>query len=144
MNTKIFSSILFLFSIILVAACDKDDDNSTEYEYHAHIESPDTNTKNIGDTLDIEIEFESHSGKPVHHINVSIYNKADSTKIVYNQPTNAHVMETDGAYTWSDIFVLSEANGISANSDWVLKAKVWGETTGEGEETETVEFHVHQ
>ena len=60
-----------------------------------------------------------------------------------NKPADAHVHATSGEYTYEDDFVLSEANGFTAHTDWVLEAKVWGDTDGEDEEVSTVEFHVH-
>ena len=32
---------------------------------------------------------------------------------------------------------------VAGHSDWILEAKVWGETEGEDEEVSTHEFHVH-
>ena len=134
----------FFFALVLSAitfSCKDDEDDALVYEYHAHIHQPDTTLRHIGDTLPIEIEFESHTGQPVHHINVRIFKKSDNTE-VYNKPDDAHVHDTSGAYTYEDHFVLSAANGLS-EGDWVLEATVWGESDGQEETSEQVEFHVH-
>lgn len=137
----ILFSLMILGLIGLNQSCKKDDDDSG-HEYHAHIHSPNTDARHIGDTLAIEVDFEDHNGGTVHHIEVTITNKADGTQ-VYLMPTEPHVHATSGSYTFEDTFILSEANGITADSDWILQARVWGETDGEDEESETVEFHVH-
>ena len=134
---------LFAASLLTFISC-KDDDDPTPsvYEYHAHIHSPDAADKHVGDTLAIEVDFESHTGQPVHHINVRIFKKSDNTE-VYNKPTQAHVHDTSGAYTYEDSFVLSAASGLT-EGDWILEATVWGESDGEEETSEQVEFHVHE
>lgn len=122
------------------AACKKNDTHSMDDlpHYHAHILSPDASDKHVGDTLHIEIEFEEHDGKTIHHINVRIFNKNDGTEI-YNQPQQAHIHETSGYYKFTDDFVLD----VDPHTDWVLEARVWGHEDGVAEVTETVEFHVH-
>ena len=70
-----------------------------------------------------------------------IYNKSDQTE-VYSMPVDPHVHESAGQYTFSDDFVLSEVNGIAANSDWIFEATVWGHDEGVSEVSEQVEFHV--
>jgi hypothetical protein len=57
-------------------------------------------------------------------------------------PVDEKVNATSGTFEWNDTFVLSVENGVTANTDLVLEAKVWGEKEGEGEEIETVQFHV--
>lgn len=139
---------LILFSFLclttLFVACDDDDNNEeqTNFEYHAHIMAPNTDNKHMGHTLPIEVEFESHTGQTVHHINVRIYKKSDNTEI-YNKPDVAHVHETSGSYTFMDSLELTAENGFEEHTDYVLVAKVWGHDAGHGEETEEVEFHVH-
>lgn len=133
---------LFATAVLTFIACKDDDPTPSVYEYHAHIHSPDTTDRHIGDTLAIEVEFESHTGEPVHHINVRIFNKSTNAE-VYNKPDEAHVHDTSGAYTFEDLFVLSAANGLTAG-DWILEAKVWGESDGQEEISEQVEFHVHE
>lgn len=135
--------ILFLFLSINITtffACKDDEVTTTDYEYHAHIEAPDNTEKKIGDELDIHINFESHAGLPVHHINITIKNKATGD-VVYNKPTEAHVHDTSGEYLYEDHFHLEAANGVVAGT-YVLTAKVWGEKDGEGEESESIEFVV--
>ena len=140
MTKFLFSSIL-IAGLFAVAACHKHDDN-VDYDYHAHIHSPNTDAKHVGDTLQIEVEFESHTGETVHNVEIKIYNKADGT-VVYTKPDEAHVHETSGLYEFNDTFILSNANGIDAHTDWVLQARVCGHEGTEGEVIETVEFHVH-
>ena len=136
--------VLLLTTTLFFVACDKDDDTThmTDFDYHAHIHSPNADNKMVGDTIHIHVDFESLTGETVHHVNVRIYNADDDTEI-YNEPATAHVHETSGTYSWHDDFVLSEANGVEGHTNWVLEAKVWGHEAGEGEASETVEFHVH-
>jgi len=137
-------SLLILSALFTLSfyACDDDEGDASIYEYHAHIHHPDTTSRTIGDTLEIEIEFESHTGQPVHHINVMIFNKVDKA-VVYNKPDDAHVDESSGVYAFEDLFILSSANGLTAG-DWVLEAKVWGETDGKEETSTFVEFHLQE
>lgn len=144
---KTYKLILIHFIILsLIISCSKDTkeiiDTTIDYSYHAHIHSPNTDKKVLGDTLDLEVDFESHSGQPIHHINVKLIDKINND-ILYEKPTNAHVNATSGSYTFTDKLVLSSANGFSTGMDVIMQAKVWGENDGEGEELETVEFHVN-
>jgi len=135
---------MFLSSFLLATSCGEDEEviMETEYDYHAHIHTPNAEDKHVGNTLEIDIDFESHAEQPVHHINVRIYNVLDNMEI-YNKPDAAHVHATEGKHEFKDKFVLSNENGVEAHSDWVLEAKVWGEEGGEGEVIEKIEFHVH-
>ena len=143
--TKLFSlgTLLILVSLFLYS-CGSDDDSTetVDYDYHAHINAPTNEAKNVSDTMHIHINFESHTGEPVHHINVRVYNETDTTNVVYNKPTEAHVHEMSGEYDYHDNFILSNANGITGHSDWILEAKVWGED-GAGVVVDTIGFHVH-
>ena len=131
----------FLGALLVLTACQKEDPNQTiDYAYHAHIQSPLSLDKNRGQLLHLKVLFESHSGEPVHHIQVRIYKKADNTE-VYNEPEKANVRAVDGEYLFEDTIELSPTNGFE-DGHYVMEAKVWGEATGEGEELETVEFHV--
>ena len=134
---------ILLLPFIFLASCKNNDSQGDDFEYHAHIMTPNSTDKHLGDTIHIHVIFESHAGETVHNVNVGIYEK-DSGLEVYNQPDGTQVGEVDGKYEFHDDFVLSEANGISAHKDWVLEVKVWGETSGEGEQTASVEFHVHE
>lgn len=136
MKNKAYFSLLIIV-LAFFAACTEEVVTET-YAYHAHILSPNATDKHVGDTIHVHIDFEEHSGKTVHHVNVRIYNKADNTEI-YNQPDNAHVHEDSGAYAFHDDVILH----VAPHTDWVLQAKVWGMEAGEGETSETVEFHVH-
>ncbi len=112
------------------------------FEYHAHIMSPDDSDKHLGDTLNIEVHFESHTGEPIHNINVEIMKDSDSS-IVYSKPHHSHIHEEDGVYHYTDQIVLNDSNGFTGHSNWTLTAKVWGMAEGEGEASETLNFHVH-
>ncbi|WP_235291226.1 VCBS domain-containing protein [Portibacter lacus] len=138
--------IILTLAFISFSACEKDntiEEKEESFEYHAHIHSPDNETKKMGQELSIDITFESHSGMPVHHINVTIYEKNDESVIIYNQPDEAHVHEEDGNLDFTDTILLSEENGFSAHTDYILKAKVWAHEAGLEEVEETVAFHVH-
>lgn len=139
---KHYFTILAALCIISFYACDNDDEDASIYEYHAHIHHPDTTSRSIGDTLEIEIEFESHTGQPVHHINVRIFNKANLTEI-YNKPNDAYIDDSSGAYTFEDHIILSKMNGLT-EGDWVLEAKVWGEKDGQEVTSASVEFRLHE
>ena len=137
--------LLTSLSILIIAsACKKDvvEPITIDYDYHAHILAPNTDDKHMEDTINIKVNFESHTGETIHHIKVRIYNKSDKTEI-FNEPGTAHVHETSGDYIFQKELILSTDNGFSAHSDWILEAKVWGEQEGQGEEIETTEFHVH-
>jgi hypothetical protein len=137
-----FFLMLAMVAITFWIACKDEDDPVDIYEYHAHIHSPGTDDKHLGDTLRIDVEFESHTGEPVHHINVRIVNLSTQAE-VYNQPAEAHVHATSGVYVFEDEVVLSVANGFG-EGDWVLEATVWGHEEGIEEVSESVQFHVHQ
>jgi hypothetical protein len=135
----------FLGTIFSFQSCEKenmDDDNELTYDYHAHIHSPNMDAKHVGDTITIAVDFESHTGETIHHINVTIKNKT-SDEVIYNMPTTAHIHETSGSYHFHDELILSDRNGVTGHSDWILEAKVWGHEAGEEEASATVEFHVH-
>ena len=138
-----------IITTLLIASCKKDDDSGansngsgTDYHYHAHIISPDNSQKMMNDTLDISVHFESHEGETVHNIQVRLYDAADNTEL-YNMPTNTNVAATSGTYHFSDQIVMNMANGFMMHHDYILEAKVWGASTGDGEEIETVQFHLH-
>ena len=138
--------LLCSFSFLITSCGDDGDDHETEttdFDYHVHINSPSTDDKHVGDMIHLHVDFESHTGETVHHVNVKIYNKADSTQVIYDAPGNAHVHATEGTFAWHDDFPLTAAEGVSAHSDWILEAKVWGHDAGKGEIVESIEFHVH-
>jgi len=143
MKNFLFLSLLFSTTLFFVS-CDRDDHDDhdhDEYDYHAHIHSPDATAKALGDTIHIEVDFESEAGAAVDHVNVRIYNADDNTE-VYSQPQDAHIHEESGAYEWHDNLILSTDNGFSANTNWVIEAKVWGHEDGEGEVSETLQFSI--
>ncbi|MFK7807972.1 MAG: hypothetical protein AB8F74_09260 [Saprospiraceae bacterium] len=144
MKKLILLSTLFS-AAFLFYACGSDDESSddvTDYSYHAHVQMPTTEDKHVNDTMHIHVDFESHTGETVHHINVTIKNKADGT-VIYNEPGDAHVHATSGEHGYHDDFILSNVNKVEGHTDWILEAKVWGHEEGEGEAIEAVEFHVH-
>ena len=139
---KSFSLLAIAFSLLIVVACKYDVEPASLYEYHVNIHQPSATAYQQGETLDIEVEFESHTGEPVHHINVRIYNKATNVE-VYNLPIEPHIHDLSGAYTYTDQFVLSAANGLS-EGDWILQGKVWGHDDDHAESTtELYEFHIN-
>ena len=100
MKNLIFYSLLLLSLGFL--SCDKDeDDDPIVYDYHAHILQPSTSDKNIDDVLFIEVEFESHTGENVEHIEITIRNKATSA-IVYKEPDNPHVVGDQDNFLYQD------------------------------------------
>lgn len=146
---KYLNNIIKLtFLIFLMASCgdDNDDHEHNEdavYEYHAHINAPSSDTKVLGDTLQIKINFESHTGEVVHHINVQMFNAGDASNVIFNEPDDAHIHAHEGSYLFEKTLILSEENGISAHTDYTIKASVWGAKADEELEEEEVTFHVH-
>ncbi|MDQ3016617.1 MAG: hypothetical protein M3R25_07865 [Bacteroidota bacterium] len=96
--------------------------------------------KSPGDVLFIDIEFESHTGENVEHINVKIVDDVSSA-IVYSMPDDAHVPDYIGTYEFTDQITLSTANGFYSG-DWVLETSFWCEHESQEAEVERVEFHV--
>ena len=146
MNFK-FIYLSLLATALVFTACNKDDDDDHDhgggdFNYHAHVHAPNTDDKHVGDTLQIDITFEEHSGQTVHHINVRIFNKVSGDEI-YNKPDVAHVHDESGKVDFMDMLILSNDNGVEAHTDWILEARVWGDGEGVGEVVEEVEFHVH-
>ena len=139
--------IVFFFALIagisLLTSCgDDDSDHMDDPQYSITFNSPSTDDKNVNDSIHIHVDFISGTDQTVHHVNVRIYNK-DTNEEIYNAPSGAHVHEESGKYEHHDDFHLSEANGVSAHSDWIMEAKVWGHEAGAAEVVEMIEFHVH-
>lgn len=121
--------------------CAKDNNDPIVYDYHAHIVQPSSVDKSIDDPLFIDVEFESHTGENVEHINVVIFRK-DNSLVVYNKPDNAQVEGSVSSFNYTDTFVLSEDNGLR-HGDYVLQARVWGAEDGSDEVVERVEFQIN-
>lgn len=136
------SAILYLlcFSLIILSSCEKDEGDPVTYDYHAHIMQPSSSDKQMGDVLFIQVEFESHTGEDVEHINIKL-RKADNSAVVYNKPFDPHIGEVSD-YEYTDTFDLTTANGVGPG-DWVLEATVWGADEGQDQVTEIVTFHIH-
>ncbi|MBK8955929.1 MAG: hypothetical protein IPM34_10285 [Saprospiraceae bacterium] len=131
----IFSTVLFLNSC-------SDDDHDSTFDYHAHIHHPHANASfQIGDSLLIEVEFESHTNNTVHHVNVKIADESNGT-VVYDKPQDAHVHETSGKYVYEDVILMGAQNGFQTGKTYKLTAKVWGHDAGEEEVISTVVFSV--
>jgi hypothetical protein len=134
---KYFFLLPLTFVLISILACN--DDDPLTYDYHAHFMQPSAADKHLGDVLFIDIEFESHSGEAIEHINIRIRDKANTVE-VYNQPDDPHIGGVSD-YEFHDQFVISAANGLTTG-DWVLEAYVWGIDEGQEQIVETVEFTV--
>lgn len=138
MRTCIFFTTFM--TLVFMLSCKKDT-VVVAYEYHAHIMEPSSAAKNLGNVLHIHIEFESHTGEAVEHINIRIFNKVTQI-IVYDQPADSHVGNSSDTYDFEDQVILSTANGFSTG-DWVLEARVWGVEHEQDQVVERVEFHIH-
>ena len=134
-KSKMMLPLLLIVSLIS-SHCAKDQDplgeEKTDYQYHAHIYKPLPNNKHMGDTIFLDVEFESHAGIPVHHVKVSMYEVGEN-KDVYQMPVDPLVYNNKPNYTFKDWLVLTESNGILPNKDWVIEARVWGPDEMEGE-----------
>lgn len=134
--------LILLTAFIPFTSCDKDDDGEhmhTETEYHAHVMQPaDMSEFKVGDNMHIHVNFEEHNGETIHHVSVTITEK-DGDVVIYDNPTDKHIMEESGSFEFHDDFVLD----VDAHSDWVLEAKIWGHEAGASEVVESIGFHVH-
>jgi len=149
MKNVFFLSLLA--TAFLFTACDKDDDSDehghthtedTKFEYHAHINSPaDESTIKMGETLNIKVDFESHTGETVHNVQVRIFEKGTDTEL-YNSGAD-HVHAETGEYEFTLDLPVTAANGFTAHTDYELEATVYGHENREGEESSVVGFHVH-
>ena len=114
---------------------------SDYFEYTIDVTSPNALDKSLEDEMSINIDFKSSTGKTVHYIDIRIFSKLDST-VIYNQPSDNHIDDDTGAYSFSDTFTLSVLNGVSSNTDWILEARVWGTNPSEEDEIKSLEFHI--
>lgn len=136
--------VTFTISALLLASCDKGDDPAliSKFEYHAHIMSPTVSNKYMQDSMDIIVHFESHTAETVHNVNVSIMEK-NGGKVIYNMPTDSHVHGMSGEYKYTDRVLLDSITGYKGHTDYIIRAKVWGNAPGLEEVTEELQFHVH-
>ncbi len=123
-----FYSIIVFISVYSLS-CSDDHGHSGDYEYHAHIISPNDSLYKLNDSVQIDVNFESHTGLTVHHVNIRIYNKSTGGE-VYNQPSLAHVHATTGQYIFRDSIILTPAQGFLSGSNWILEARVWADVDG--------------
>ena len=142
MKKFFFLSVLFC-GLAIFSSCDKDDDGDDGHsddvpEYSIMIMQPSVVDKLVGDTMHIHVEFSEAHMTTVHHANVRIYNKTDNTE-VYSGPSEAHVHEETGEYSYHDDFILD----VDPDTDWILEAKVWGHEAGVAEVSTSAEFHVN-
>lgn len=144
---NLFYFLALVASVSFFASCGDDEEmhSDDDPQYSITIMSPSTDDKNLNDDIHIHVNFESASDETVHHVNVRIINKDDNSIVAYDRSAdnNMHVHETSGKYEWHHDFSLTEANNVTAHSDWILEAKVWGHEADQHELTETIEFHVH-
>lgn len=134
---------LIWFSILAFPACDHNDDHhmESEFEYHAHIHSPGIQDFHIGDVLEIDVDFESHTGMTIHHINVTIV-ALPGGDTLYTKPPDAHVHGESGSYQFVDHLDLNQDNGFMANGNYMLQARVWGHHDNPEEAMESVDFSI--
>lgn len=145
---------LFTTSLLIIG-CKNEDDHADDHVhdqgtnpvmdlgYQSKINSPNAEAKKMQDHIRLDIAFASTTMQTIHHINVRLYNKEDTTKVVYNKPDVAHVHEKSGAYAYVDSLHITESNGFEGHTDWILEAKVWGHDADTGEVMSKQEFHVH-
>lgn len=145
---KLIMFIAVIMPLVFIGGCDKDDDhdhnhnnnNHGNLDYHAHIHSPDSTDKHVNDTIHIHVEFTEHNNDKVHNFSVRIFNRDSTAQVVYSEGDHVHA---DAKHEHHDMFILSNANGVSGHTNWTLEAKVWGHDSGESAVVETVDFHVH-
>ena len=140
MKKTLFTTLCLAAICLFALGCKDDEVPEGVYEYHAHIRQPGTTPKQLNDTMHIEIDFESHTGQPIHHIRIGILN-IQTLHEAYIAPADFNINDPDGDYRFEDDVVLSAANGFHAGT-WTLEAKVWGPGDDEELETETVTFTI--
>ncbi len=146
-NMKHFFLNLLAIGVFFIS-CKSDDDKTEDptdtnsMDYAAQIMSPNSDNKRMDDEIHIHAVLESTTLQTVHHVKVSIYNKTDTSTVVYTKPDEAHVHEKEGKFELHDDVTLSTENGFSSDSDWIIEAKVWGHDAGDSEVTITKEFHI--
>ncbi|NND04744.1 MAG: hypothetical protein HKN87_00065 [Saprospiraceae bacterium] len=61
---------------------------------------------------------------------------------MYDQPLVSAIGGKEVEYDFIDSFVLHQENGVEANRDWTVRARIWGEQEGIGEISQQVQFRV--
>ena len=146
---RLFFFLTMAVSLSFFAACKNNDDDSghtdDDPQYSITINSPNTDDKHVNDDIHIHVVFTSATGETVHHANVRIYNKDDNSVIAYDRSVDEdqHVHATTGTFEWHYDLKLDSTNNVTAHTDWIMEAKVWGHEDGLSEVEETLEFHVH-
>lgn len=140
-NVKL--TLLLLLAVGFIFSCGDDDQEMVNPEYSIMVMQPTIDDKNLNDSIHIHVEFASATEQTVHHVNVKIYDKADNSNVIFDEPAEAHVHAESGSHALHADLMLTEANGVAADTDWILEAKVWGHEAGAAEVVETIEFHVH-
>ena len=140
MKNIFYLSSLILLSVFMISCGDDEEVEMTDFSYHAHIVSPDTADKHIGDQINLQVEFESHTGETIHNIQVRIYNAADESIEMFKMHQHAHTTES---VEISEVIDLIAENNVEAHTDWIVEAKIWAMDAGVAEVTETLQFHVH-
>ncbi len=146
-NSRFMKKLILLCSLSVVSlfSCQREPTETEEeiFQYNLAVFSPFANeTKFLGDTMHIHVDFESMTQETIHHVKVRIYNKEDNTE-VYAKPDDAHIHESSGSYSFRDDLALLESNNINANQDYILEAKIWGHGAGVEEKLVEVEFRVN-
>lgn len=133
--------LMLVSGLVIFNACgDKDDEmHSGEPNYIIDIVAPGVADKTVGDMVSLEANVKEEHGGTLHHFNLKIYNKVDETEVIYDGPSEAHVHEEDGDFTYTDEVLLD----VHEDTDWVVEVKVSGHEAGHAEKIETIEFHVH-
>lgn len=137
---KYLLSMIFILSLTL--ACDQDKTmDGIDYAYHAHIKSPKGESYGLGDTVHVNVLFESHSGEPVHNVLVEVYPENDPSTIIFTY--KEHVHATESFLDYHEDIVLDDFAGWTTSVTYVVKAAVWGtESDTDGLSSEEVKFSI--
>ncbi len=128
--TKI-TALLLMFAIGF-ASCGGEDEPHTPFDYVVAINSPEATNPdavnkeaadfNLGDVLELDVDFESQTGLVVHHVSVSITDLSNDSSIIYDYKEHAH--DASGSFNHMVSINLVEDAGYYADSDWMITATV--------------------